>query len=321
MPGWESSGVSLHKKPGCIVRPMAESISSWGSPEFFALVTSFSYSITLLTVRRAMTTGSPLMSIIVLNSLVSLVGLATAFFEGTLFSADARALGWFALTGVAGHGTGSLIFFSAIERLGVSRATAVHSSAPFWGVVFAIIILGEQPGVYMLAGTLGIVGGVFLLSWPEKERAGGSTQNRSRTDYLLPIFSSLCYAIVPVFAKLGLAEQKAPYLGFGVAFGSGLLLMLAARRMMPGGGVIRGNMHTVKVLLVGLPFNIVAAFLMWTAFVTGMVSSVLPLSRMTPLWVILLGFLFLRKIERVAAKTVLAACLVVAGGVMITLLR
>ena len=42
------------------------------------------------------------MSIIVLNSLVSLVGLAAARIEGTLFSADLRALVWFALTGVAG---------------------------------------------------------------------------------------------------------------------------------------------------------------------------------------------------------------------------
>ncbi|MCY4382077.1 MAG: EamA family transporter [Nitrospinae bacterium] len=298
---------------------MVEWISSWGSPEFLALATSFSYSITLITVRRAMTTGSPLMSIIVLNSLVSIVGLTTALVLGTLASTNMRALGWFALTGVAGHGTGSLIFFSAIERLGVNRATAVHSSAPLWGVVFAIIILGEQPGVYVLMGTLGIVGGVFLLSWPERKRAGGGSPNWSRKDYLLPLFSSLCYAMVPVFAKLGLAEQQAPYLGFGVAFGSGLLLMLAARRMTPGGGVIRGNAQTVKALLVGLPFNIIAAFLMWTAFVAGMVSSVLPLSRMTPLWVILFSFLFLGKIERVAARTVLAACLVVSGGVMITL--
>ncbi|MCY3824130.1 MAG: EamA family transporter [Nitrospinae bacterium] len=300
---------------------MVEWISSWGSPEFLAVATSFSYSITLISVRRAMTTGSPLMSIIVLNSLVSTAGLTTALVLGTLASTNVRALGWFALTGMAGHGTGSLIFFSAIERLGVSRATAVHSSAPLWGVVFAVIILGEQPGAYVLLGTLGIVGGVFLLSWPEKKRAGGGSQNYSRRDYLLPLSSSVCYATVPVFAKLGLAEHEAPYLGFGVAFGAGLLLMLAARRMMPGGGVIRGNVETVRALLVGLPFNIIAAFLMWTAFVAGMVSSVLPLSRMTPLWVILFSFLFLGKIERVVLKTVVAACLVVAGGVMITLFR
>ncbi|MDE0332271.1 MAG: EamA family transporter [Nitrospinae bacterium] len=300
---------------------MVEWISSWGSPEFLAVATSFSYSITLITVRRAMTTGSPLMSIIVLNSLVSIAGLATAAMLGTLATTNARALGWFALTGMAGHGTGSLIFFSAIERLGVSRATAVHASSPLWGVVFAVIILGEAPGIHVLLGTLGIVGGVFLLSWPEKKRAGGGSQNYSRRDYLLPLSSSVCYATVPVFAKLGLAEHEAPYLGFGVAFGAGLLLMLAARRMMPGGGVIRGNAQTIKALLVGLPFNIVAAFLMWTAFVAGMVSSVLPLSRMTPLWVILFSFLFLGKIERVVLKTVAAACLVVAGGVMITLFR
>ena len=285
---------------------MVEWISSWGSPEFLAVATSFSYSITLISVRRAMTTGSPLMSIIVLNSLVSIAGLTTALVLGTLASTNLRALGWFALTGMAGHGTGSLIFFSAIERLGVSRATAIHASSPLWGVAFAVIILGEQPGVYVLLGTLGIVGGVFLLSWPGRGGGKKGSGEPVRRDYLLPISSSVCYATVPVFAKLGLAEHEAPYLGFGVAFGSGLLLMLAARRMMPGGGVIRGNMETLRALLVGLPFNIIAAFLMWTAFVAGMVSSVLPLSRMTPLWVILFSFLFLGKIEPCSAKEKIA---------------
>ncbi len=85
---------------------------------------------------------------------------------------------------------------------------------------------------------------------------------------------------------------------------------------MPGGEVIRGNAQTIRALLPGLPCNVIAAFLMWTAFVAGMVSSVLPLSRMTPLWVILLSLLFLWKIERVAPKTAVSACLVVAGGVI-----
>ena len=116
------------------------------------MATSFSYSITLITVRRAMTTGSPLMSIIVLNSLVSIVGLTTALVLGTLASTNMRALGWFALTGVAGHGTGSLIFFSAIERLGVNRATAVHSSAPLWAWYSRSSSWASSRAVYVLMG-------------------------------------------------------------------------------------------------------------------------------------------------------------------------
>ena len=62
----------------------------------------------------------------------------------------------------------------------------------------------------MLLGTLGIVAGVFLLSWPEKKRNRGGPENLTRGEYLLPLVSSVCYAIVPVFAKLGLAEQQGP---------------------------------------------------------------------------------------------------------------
>ncbi len=283
------------------------------------MATSFSYSITLILVRRGMATASPLASIVVLNSVVSLSGLTTAFFVGTLASAEPGALGWFVLTGVVGHGTGSLIFFSAIQRLGVSQATAIHSATPLWGVVFAVAFLGETPGGHVVLGTLGIVGGVFLLSWPKGK--GRGRKNRIPRDYLLPLSSSVCFALVPVFAKLGLAQQKAPYLGFGVAFGTGLLLMLAARRLVPGGGALRADAATLKCLLMGAAFNVAAAFLMWTAFATGMVSSVLPLSRMTPLWVVSFSFLFLGNMERVGTRTALAACLVVAGGAMIALFR
>lgn len=281
------------------------------------MATSFSYSITLILVRRGMTTATPLASIIVLNSVVSLTGLTIALLAGTLASAEPGALGWFVLTGVVGHGTGSLVFFSAIQRLGVSRATAIHSSTPLWGVVFAVAFLGEAPGGHVVLGVLGIVGGVFLLSWPK----GRGRKNRIPRDYLLPLASSVCFALVPVFAKMGLAQQSAPYLGFGVASGSGLLLMLAARRLLPGGGAIRADARALGCLLAGAAFNVAAAFLMWTAFVAGMVSSVLPLSRMTPLWVVAFSFLFLGNIERVSARTALAACLVVAGGALIAWFR
>ena len=93
-----------------------------------------------------------------------------------------------------------------------------------WGVVFAVIILGEQPGIYALLGTLGIVGGVFsaLLAGAGKRAGGakrGELQFAGTTSFRFPL--RCCYATVPVFAKLGLAEHEAPYLGFGVAFGAG----------------------------------------------------------------------------------------------------
>jgi uncharacterized membrane protein len=129
------------------------------------------------------------------------------------------------------------------------------------------------------------------------------------------------YALVPIFGKLGLSYQPAPYMGFGVAFGSSLFLILATRPLTPGGGEIRADRKAIWFFFLAAPTNIIAAFSMWTALSRGMVSSVLPLSRMTPLWVLLFSYLFLGRYERIRFKTVIAALFVVAGGVLITVFR
>jgi drug/metabolite transporter (DMT)-like permease len=42
---------------------------------------------------------------------------------------------------------------------------------------------------------------------------------------------------------------------------------------------------------------------------------------MTPLWVVLFSYLFLKRYERIRLRTLIAALLVVEGGVLITLFR
>jgi drug/metabolite transporter (DMT)-like permease len=299
---------------------MIDTVFSLGSPELWALINSFAYSITITLVRRGIATGTPLTSVIILNSCIAVAGLCTGFFRGSFAATDPRALLWFALTGMAGFGMGSLLFYSAIERLGVSRATVIHSATPLWGAVFAMIALGERPGSSVLLGTISIVGGICLLSWPEKEEKAGF-RNWIQGGVYLPLISSVLFAGVPIFAKLGLSYQQTPYMGFGVAFTFGLLVILAARPLMPGGGVIQADRKAIWSFFLGAPANIIAAFSMWTALSRGLVSSVLPLSRMTPLWVLLLSYLFLGRYERIRPRTAIAAFLVVAGGVLITVFR
>jgi uncharacterized membrane protein len=60
---------------------------------------------------------------------------------------------------------------------------------------------------------------------------------------------------------------------------------------------------------------------MWTAILGGNVSVVVPLSRVVPLWVMLWSWLFLGQLERITKRAALAAAMVVAGGVLVTLLR
>ena len=61
--------------------------------------------------------------------------------------------------------------------------------------------------------------------------------------------------------------------------------------------------------------------MLWTAFTMASVSTALPLSRIAPIWVLILSYFFLGKLETINRKTVLATVCVVTGGVLITAFR
>jgi len=65
--------------------------------------------------------------------------------------------------------------------------------------------------------------------------------------------------------------------------------------------------------------NMVGAIIYWSALVAGSVSTILPISRLYPLWVLVLGALFLGRMEKISIRVVLAGVIVVFGGVLITI--
>lgn len=281
--------------------------------EYLAVASSLVYAGTLVSIRRGMVGSTPMAALLTVNSIVAMGGLAGAAFRGTLFTGTLAPFLWFSLVGFLGHGIGNLTHYTGIDRMGVGRATAIQSSTPLWGAIFAILVLGEHPGMAVLVGTVAIVGGVVLLAVPEKEdiRSGWI-----QSALIYPLISSVAYAFVPIFAKFGFALQKTPFLGFGVAFSAGTLTMLIGTRIFPTGGRIRMNPKSFGIFLGAGVLNLLGSIFFWNALVGGKVTVLLPISRLYPLWVLILGAIFLGKLERISARVVIAGALVVAGGVL-----
>jgi uncharacterized membrane protein len=105
----------------------------------------------------------------------------------------------------------------------------------------------------------------------------------------------------------------------GVAFGVGNLLLFAARPLLPGRGRIYAPPRSLAWFALGGVFNLLAALCFMTALTFGEVSTILPVSRLTPLWVVIFSSIFFRRLERITGLIVLAALLVVAGGIMVSL--
>lgn len=299
------------------MQQMTNFISLFGSAELMAAGSSFLYGATLVSLRQGMRTSTPLTALLITHGVVSAGALGYSFFDGSLMNSTLPPLLWFAGLGVVGQGLGSITHFIGIERMGVSRATLAQASTPIWGVILAVAILGEQPSARVVAGTICIVTGVTLFAFRER----GQRERFSvwfRGALIFPLVSSVAYAILPVFSKFAFAYQRTPILGVGVAFTAGSLVLLAARPLLPERGRIQvGRSGAGWFVLAGL-LNLLAASLYWNALMIGRIASVLPMSRLYPLWVVVFGAIFLGGLERATPRVILAALLVVAGGVLIT---
>ena len=73
------------------------------------------------------------------------------------------ALVWFGLIGIVNYVMGRQFNYLSIKRIGVTKATPLFASAPLFAMVLAVIFLGETVNLPIIAGTLIIAGGLYLV--------------------------------------------------------------------------------------------------------------------------------------------------------------
>ncbi|MBI4328634.1 MAG: DMT family transporter [Chloroflexi bacterium] len=72
-------------------------------------------------------------------------------------------LPWLVLVGLLNFQLGRFLNYSAISAAGVSRAAPIIGIAPLFASLIAVVFLGETLSVYLLLGTVSIVGGLGLI--------------------------------------------------------------------------------------------------------------------------------------------------------------
>ncbi|HEU5324020.1 MAG TPA: DMT family transporter [Methylomirabilota bacterium] len=222
-------------------------------------------------------------------------------------------IAFFALAGLIGTVAGRLLRFVSIETVGASITAALMNLSPLVSSALAILFLGERVGVAVVVGTLVIVGGTTLLS------SGGRRIGVRPGRLVLPVGSAVCFGVVAVLRKVGLSDM-APVPGFAVnvtaalaAFSGFLVASRQTDAMACRGGslvyfVVAGVAENLSVLLVVVALSV------------GHVSVVAPLASVSPIFVLVLSFFFLRGLEILTARIVVGTVLIVAGVYLITAL-
>ena len=219
----------------------------------------------------------------------------------------------FFVTGLFAPGISQILFTRAVGLIGPSRTAVMVGVSPVLSAAIAVTILGEPLHVALVIGTLLVVAGGTLLV---RERRGGATAVLS-FGITLGLGAALLFAIRDNLVRWAARGSDVP--GFVAASASlaSATLVIAIVVLLRPNGVARVRQAFRPFLLSGLVYGVSYACL-YSAFDRGRVTIVAPLVATESLWAVLISVIVLRRSERIGARLLVAAALVVGGGALIS---
>ena len=254
------------------------------------------------------------------DAVTVLVNFVSVLFASAFYRMGAGAdrwplqgLLWFALVGFIGSFSGRYLSFVSQRLVGAARTSIVIQSMLVWSTLLAVLFLGERLTAPVAAGSLLILaGGVALVS----ER-GGERRGIPWLHYLVPLVAAFTFALTFLIRRWGLAWIPSSALGMGVANGTSLVLMTAVLSLPGGRSVRRWDRRGTGVAVLGGMCNAFSAFCFWSAIQYGEVVQVVPINRLSVLFVIALSWMYFRKEEAVTWRVAAGGASSVAGAVLI----
>ena len=280
----------------------------------FALGAAFFFGSAHILVRWGLRTGGPTTAITFNLFTMGTVLLSVMGPWADWAQLSPPAAGWFILAGAVAPLATQFLFYAAISRVGVARASPLRNTSPLFAGLLAVAWLGEQWTLALVSGTLMIILGATVLGMRD-ERALTSFRKR---DLLFPLGASILGGVASPIRKYGYSMLTSVPLAICLTLigsVSGLLLYLVAWRGYRDVSVNRGTVLWFGLSGVVTSCGITSYML---SLSMGDVVLVDPLIATTPLFSVTFTHLLLKDQERVTSKAVFGAVLICAGGVVLT---
>jgi drug/metabolite transporter (DMT)-like permease len=291
-------------------------LTSDATAQLLALITSFLYASALVSARAGMRYSTPTTVTLVSILMQNLLLWSAVVVTGGVHSVPLAGILLFSLVGIFQLGV-RLLAYTGVEKIGTSRSSALQSISPLVSATIAVAILGEQPSVLIVIGTVLVVAGIVLVSWkPEQQLAGFR-----RWHLLLPLGAAFLTGMNHPIRRYVLVLANEP-LFFSALMGAvslaGFLIYLAAS---PRSQKLVWNRKAFWPFIgTGLCETLSILFII-TAISMGRVVVVAPIAASYPIWALIEARIFLRQMEAINLKIILGVLSVVAGNVAIHLGR
>lgn len=212
-------------------------------------------------------------------------------------------------------------YYLALAKIPMGEASVVYMTAPLFVTMLSVPLLGEVVGFHRWAAVLVGFFAVLLVVNP-----GSSV---FRVEAALPLFSALCYALLPIITrKIGLSApavtiatyNSLSYLVCCLVL-SAVVLRYPATELSPvlwqsiAGGWVMPDWSALGLILLSGCIFAVAVLCITQAYRIASVSAVAPFEYTYLLWSVLMGYLAFGDVP--GSRTLFGAVVIVSCGLYV----
>jgi transporter family protein len=294
---------------------------------FFALFSSASLGLTVVSIRRGVLIGSPAVATLITVLLGVPLFLAVTAATGQLFRGSEIATDGYialALTGALQMAIGRYSFYRSIQAMGGNQAELFQALQVPISIAIAFVFLGETFDLKTAIGVGLVMAGpaVVVLAKGSPKPAGAASAAppvRMREGLLFGAIAIASFSVGDVLARCGLAETGLGLLGGRVIYSAAAVALvswvIASRRLYE----LRQARPATRWFLAAASIGFIAQMSRYMALAVAPVYGVVPLMRTVPLFVLGFSFLLNRRLEVFSPKLVAGVLVAVAGLVVIAL--
>ncbi len=282
------------------------------NPVFCALMSAFLFALSIQVQNLGLTGGEPRSGALVSITAATVVYwlLSPWFVESWYWSTTAFLL--FALVGIFRPSLSSYLALSSVKHMGPTLTSALTSSAPLFGALYAIFLLGEHISPSIAAGTLAVIAGAVVAAY----RPGAVVRGWPLWALALPIGAAFIRSSGHAVTKIGLVDVPSAF--FAGLVGDTVSMVLTAAAFKLQGRQFKGGFTAQKWFAMAGITNGVSLFFLNSALQNGKLAMVVPIVASTPVFALLLGLVFFRR-EVITWRTVATIALIVPGVMLVAL--
>ena len=278
--------------------------------EGLSLVTSITNALSILLISKGMRDSNANSASLISTSVQAL--FLSGIFVLHLPKLDWVAVAYFAISGIFALGIGRILYFMAVERLGVAVSSAIIGSNPLISTFLAIFFLGEKVVLATFIGVILVVSGIYVLS------GAGDDPFRSRA-LVIPILSATSYALSNVIRKAGLNIHPDPILGAQAGAAAGTLGFFLYLATTGGLSEIKAERRSIGYFSASGLASSLGWIALMMAMQRGTVAVVTTIVFSYPLFSLLLSWLFLKGQEDLSRNVVLGCVVIVVGVILVSI--